>query len=141
MIALKYMAFRCSTVAFLDYYQMSDSCLLNCVKNFAACLKNHKGLNSIYMRQMTKKDVIRLEKRHNKKHGVPGMIDSINCTHVGWKNCPTGWKGRFKGKEKSLQLLWKLLRIMTFGYGFVQSDGTAHIMTSTYGIRVPYIEH
>ena len=53
------------------------------------------------MRQMTKEDVIRLGKRHNDKYGVPGMIGSIDCTHVGWKNCPNRWKGQFTGKEKN----------------------------------------
>ena len=66
---------------------------------------------------MTKEDVIRLEKHHNKKHGVPRMIGSIDCTHVGWKNCPTGWKGQSTGKKT--QFSWKLLRTMTFGCGFV----------------------
>ena len=48
MIALKYMVFGCLAVAFLDHYQMSDSCLLNCVKKFVACMKNHDGFNSMH---------------------------------------------------------------------------------------------
>jgi hypothetical protein len=27
------------------------------------------------------------------------MFGSIDCTHVEWKNCPTGWHGMFQGKS------------------------------------------
>jgi hypothetical protein len=30
----------------------------------------------------------------------PGCIGSIDGMHWAWKNCPTGWAGQFKGKEK-----------------------------------------
>ncbi|KAF0736975.1 hypothetical protein Ae201684P_000701 [Aphanomyces euteiches] len=32
--------------------------------------------------------------------GFPGCIGSIDCMHWEWKNCPSGWKGMFQGKDK-----------------------------------------
>ena len=49
---------------------------------------------------MTKEDVIRLTNLHFEKHGVPGMLGSIDCTHFFWKNFPMGWQGHYQGKEK-----------------------------------------
>jgi Plant transposon protein len=37
---------------------------------------------------------------HEAVHGFPGMFGSLDCMHAVWKNCPVGWQGSFKGKEK-----------------------------------------
>ncbi|XP_056848864.1 uncharacterized protein LOC130499003 [Raphanus sativus] len=35
------------------------------------------------------------------KRGFPGMIESIDCMHWEWKNCPTTWKGQYaRGSNK-----------------------------------------
>ena len=31
--------------------------------------------------------------------GLPGCVGSIDVTHVGWGNCPTGWQSWYTGKE------------------------------------------
>jgi hypothetical protein len=36
----------------------------------------------------------------NEARGFPGCLGSIDGTHWAWKNCPLGWAGHFKGKEK-----------------------------------------
>ncbi|XP_052621824.1 uncharacterized protein LOC111914700 [Lactuca sativa] len=49
----------------------------------------------IYLRHPTKSDVEQLYVAHEAKHGFPGMLGSIDCTHWEWANCPNAWRGQF----------------------------------------------
>jgi hypothetical protein len=68
-------------------------------------------------------------KLHRDIHGINGMIGSLDCMHLGWKNCPTAWQGQFKGKEKRPTIvleavcdynLW--IWHAAFGYAGSQND-------------------
>ena len=40
------------------------------------------------------------------KCGFPGILGSIDCMHLEWKNCPKCWDGMYSGKEgKSIVIL------------------------------------
>ena len=54
---------------------------------------------SVYARKMTWSDARRLSALHEAIHGVVGMIGSLDCMHVGWKNCPVAWQGSNTGKS------------------------------------------
>ena len=49
----------------------------------------------IYLRNPTRNDVEQLYAAHQAKHGFPGMLGSIDCTHWVWENCPNAWRGQF----------------------------------------------
>ncbi|XP_023769283.1 uncharacterized protein LOC111917880 [Lactuca sativa] len=49
----------------------------------------------IYLQHPTKSDVEQLYAAHEAKHGFPGMLGSIDCTHWEWANCPNAWRGQF----------------------------------------------
>ncbi|XP_071699640.1 uncharacterized protein [Rutidosis leptorrhynchoides] len=54
-----------------------------------------------YLRKLTIEDVARLYNFHAQKHGLPGMLGSIDCMHWEWKNCPVAWHGQYKrGDQK-----------------------------------------
>lgn len=36
-------------------------------------------------------DIERLYLAHEKRHGFPGMIGSLDCTHWAWENCLNVW--------------------------------------------------
>ena len=48
---------------------------------------------------MTRSDARRLSALHEAIHGVVGMIGSLDCLHVGWKNCLVAWQGSNTGKS------------------------------------------
>src|SRR5690348_6277516 len=51
-----------------------------------------------YPRAPTGEDVARLVEE-NTKRGFPGMVGSLDCTHVDWDNCPVAWQAQYTGKE------------------------------------------
>jgi len=48
-----------------------------------------------YLRRPTTHDVACIFAAHEARHHIPGMLGSIDCTHVEWKNCPRGLRGQY----------------------------------------------
>ena len=88
LMALKLVAYGCSLSAFLDYFQMSQTTAQLCLLKFCRIVSSDNDLQSIYARQMTRSDARRLSALHKAVHGIVGMVGSLDCMHVGWKNCP-----------------------------------------------------
>nr|XP_043633533.1 protein ALP1-like [Erigeron canadensis] len=49
-----------------------------------------------YLRRPTSHDVARLYEAHERRHKIPGMLGSLDCTHFVWRNCPKALKGQYK---------------------------------------------
>lgn len=98
MIALKSLAFGVAPEAFRDYFSMSSTL----AKTSFNKLVHHLPLlyQEEYLRGPTKDDIRRILILHAERHSVNGMIGSMDCMHVHWKNCPKGFQSAFKGKEE-----------------------------------------
>ena len=99
LMAVKLVAYGCSPSAFVDYFQMSHSTARQCLLKFCRIVSSDYDLQSVYARQMSRSDARRLSVLHEAVHGVAGMIGSLDCTHIGWKNCPVAWQGSNSGKS------------------------------------------
>lgn len=100
LMALKLVAYGCSPTAFQDYFQMSETTGRQCLKKFSNIVSSDESLRSVFGRRMTRADARRISAMHKQQHGIAGMIGSLDCTHVFWKNCPVAWQGSQTGKEK-----------------------------------------
>jgi hypothetical protein len=98
LLPLKSLAYGVPPHTFTDYFQMSKTLAKKCCNHFDKTIK--KLYEKEYLRLPTKADVENVLKLHKAVHGVEGMFGSIDCMHTYWKNCPVGWQGSFKGKEK-----------------------------------------
>ncbi|XP_023769184.1 uncharacterized protein LOC111917758 [Lactuca sativa] len=76
-----------------EYLKMSERTGRECTYLF--CEYVIELYHDIYMRHPTKSDVEQLYVTHQAKHGFSGMLDSIDCTHWEWENCPNAWCGQF----------------------------------------------
>nr|XP_043615749.1 protein ALP1-like [Erigeron canadensis] len=49
-----------------------------------------------YLRKPTTHDLHCLFEANEERHHLPGMIGSLDCTHLVWKMCPMEWRGQYK---------------------------------------------
>ena len=78
---------------------LSHKCLVEFVKTVVIAFKEE------YLRLPSRSDVANILYLHEKKHQVKGMLGSLDCMHIHWKNCPVGWQGTHRGKEKRSKLV------------------------------------
>ena len=129
LMALKLLGYGASVTPYVDYFQMGMSTAHSCFKHLITCLSQSTVFRNKYMRQMNRADAYRITELHHNQHGIDGMIGSLDCMHLFWKNCPVKWQGAFKGKEKKPSIvleamcdynLW--IWHSAFGYAGSQND-------------------
>jgi hypothetical protein len=71
------------------YLQMSSRVSRESLERFVKTFFDlyHHG----YLHRPTTSDVQKLYTTHESKHRFPIMLESIDCTHWAWRNCPTKW--------------------------------------------------
>ncbi len=111
----------------IPYFQMCESTICSSIKSFALLMI--KEYSAYYLQQPTKEDAKRVLALYEEKHGVSGMFGSLDCMHVGWKNCPVAHQGQYSGKEKKPTLVleaacdWNLwFWHVAFGYPGTLND-------------------
>jgi Plant transposon protein len=98
LIALKQLAYGASGMAFLDYFQMSDTTARKCLKDFSKIIST-SHLREQYLRMPSKADAKKLSAMHEMEFGVAGCLGCLDCMHVYWRTCPRAWHGQYEGKE------------------------------------------
>lgn len=98
LLPLKTIAYGVPPHCFMDYFQMSETLARECCVIFDVLVKSI--YEKEYLRHPTSADCKSLSILHENVHCFPGMFGSLDCMHTFWKNCPVGWHGSYRGKEK-----------------------------------------
>nr|XP_051207884.1 uncharacterized protein LOC127323808 [Lolium perenne] len=77
-----------------EYIRSAEATNLESCKKFV--IKVCEVFGERYLRSPNEQDIARLL-AIGEERGFPGMLGSIDCMHLGWKNCPKKWHGMFKG--------------------------------------------
>ncbi|XP_042048174.1 uncharacterized protein LOC121794156 [Salvia splendens] len=99
--AIRQLACEGATNMFDEYLHIGETTTRECLQHF------YRGVIHIfgdrYLRKPTPDNCQGLMDVHERVHGFPEMLSSIDCMHWEWKNCPTTWKWMyttdFKGKN------------------------------------------
>ncbi len=124
---LKCIGYGVSPTCEIPYFQICESTIRSSIKSFALLMIEE--YSAYYLRPPTKEDAKKVLSLHEEKHGVSGMFGSLDCMHVGWKNCPVAHQGQYTGKEKKPTLVleaacdWNLwFWHVAFGYPGTLND-------------------
>lgn len=76
--------------------RMRVSTMLKCLKKF--CGQVESLYSGWFLHAPNTADLHRLVNR-GQCRSFSGMIESIDCMHWAWKNCPTAWAGSYSGRK------------------------------------------
>ncbi|XP_076960409.1 uncharacterized protein LOC143636793 [Bidens hawaiensis] len=90
---IRQLAYETASNAMEEYLQMSETVAHEALHTFCKCIPQlyHKK----YLRRPTQSDVQKIYKVHQQRHGFPGMLGSLDCTHWPWEACPVAWQGQY----------------------------------------------
>ncbi len=69
-----------------------------CISKMTRGIYNNETIMGKYLRAMDKSDAVCIERMHFKKHGIYGMLGSLDVMRIPWENCPYEQQGQHVGK-------------------------------------------
>ena len=100
LLSLRHMGYGCSTNAWRDYFLMGELSGWLTVEMFCSCVAHNAVLHAHYVHTSMEEDAKHVSLLHEDVHGIHGMLGSLDCMHVHWKNCPIAYQGAHQQKEK-----------------------------------------
>nr|XP_043620035.1 putative nuclease HARBI1 [Erigeron canadensis] len=84
---------------FDEYLCMADRTSRECLINFCDAVINIYGRE--FLRRPTSHDIAMIQQAHEARHHLPGMLGSLDCTHVEWRYCLRSLKRQYtRGDHK-----------------------------------------
>ncbi|KAG7356449.1 plant transposon protein [Nitzschia inconspicua] len=134
LLPLKTLAYGVPPHTFIDFFQMSKEMARDCCRAF------DRAIQTLYMEEYlrvpTVEDLKGINKLHQHRYGVAGMIGSLDCSHTYWKNCPKAWQGSYIEKEKKATIVMEAvcdyhLWIWHVSYGYAGSLNDLNILNAS----------
>ncbi|XP_071703970.1 uncharacterized protein [Rutidosis leptorrhynchoides] len=91
--ALRQLAYGYTLDALDKYLQMSERVGRESLHNFCKCIIDFYA--NVYLREPTLHDIHHLYEGHERIHGFPGILGSIDCMHWAWEKCLVAWRGQY----------------------------------------------
>ncbi|GJV75856.1 putative nuclease HARBI1 [Tanacetum coccineum] len=79
--------------AFDEYLQIGERCARDCPNNFTTCIIDL--YTSEFLRKSYSNDIQNFNATHKRVHEFLGILESVDCMHWEWTNCPKGWHEQF----------------------------------------------
>uniref|UniRef100_A0A0D3CJ63 DDE Tnp4 domain-containing protein n=1 Tax=Brassica oleracea var. oleracea TaxID=109376 RepID=A0A0D3CJ63_BRAOL len=121
--AIRVLAYGSAADTVDEYLRLGETTTRLCVEHFVEGIINL--FSDEYLRRPTPADLQRLL-HAGEYRGFPGMIESIDCMHWEWKNCPTAWKGQYSRGSGKPTIVLEAVASYDFGiwHAFFGLPGT-----------------
>ena len=70
------------------------------VEMFCSCVAHNPVLHAHYLCTYMEEDAKHVSLLHEDIKGIPGMLGSLDCMYVHWKNCPITYQGAYQGNKR-----------------------------------------
>ena len=117
-------------------FQMHESTGQLTVEMFCSCIAHNPVLHACYLCTCMEEDTKCVSLLHDYVHGIPGMLGSLDCMHVHWKNCPIAYQGPYQGKEKFSTLVLEAITDHYLWFWHAAFGFTGVAMTSIFLMSV-----
>ncbi|GKC87246.1 transcription elongation factor SPT6 [Tanacetum coccineum] len=134
--AIRQLAYGTTSDALDEYLQMGAHCARDCLDYFCMCVMNLYQPG--FLRKPTLADIQNLYAAHNRIHGFPGMLGSIDCMHWEWVNCPKSWHDQY-GRADNEPVAPYVVNGQPFDRGYYLADGEeeATCVNNEVGLKKP----
>ncbi|GJZ03269.1 ALP1-like protein isoform X1 [Tanacetum coccineum] len=95
--AIRQLAYNTTPDPFDEYLQIAERCSRECLVNLTKCI--YIIYVEEYLRRTTLEGFEKTYALHKEKHGLPGMLESIDCMHWDWRNYPKALHAQFKRRD------------------------------------------
>nr|XP_043620267.1 uncharacterized protein LOC122592123 [Erigeron canadensis] len=96
--AIRQLAYASTADQLDEYLEMGSQTSTDSLNYFCKCVV--QLYHSEFLRKPTQEDVNRVTAKHEAVHGFSGMLESVDCMHWAWRNCPTAWQGQYTRGDK-----------------------------------------
>ena len=128
--ALRQLGVGLAPVQMIDIYGMGEETARCCLVEFLDCFLEK------YEEQYLKFDLLEVVKENERVHGVPGLLGSLDCTHVDWFQCPTGHRGSYQGRSGKPSIILEAVgdchrRVVHFFWGVPGAQNDINVLRSS----------
>ena len=79
------------------------------VEMFCSCVAHNPVLHAHYLCTYMEENAKHVSLLHEDVQGIPGMLGSLDCMHVHWKNCPITYQAAYQGKKRFSTLVLEVI--------------------------------
>lgn len=127
MAALRQLAIGISPMSLTKKFGLSRQSMDHFLEKFC------RDMVQKYSKKYLCPDLKKVVRRNKKVHGVPGLLGSLDCTHIYWGQCPNAHKGNFIDRHKRISVILEAvvdgkLKFVHFFFGYPGGSNDLNVL-------------
>ena len=127
MSALRQLAVGISSLSMVKEFGIARPTMDKYLEKFC------KDMVARYAKEYLSPDLKKVVQENKKIHKVPGLLGSLDCTHIYWGQCPTGHTGNYIDRHKRISVILEAvadaqLRFVHFFFGYPGGSNDLNVL-------------